>query len=276
MEYYATVTDLGTATTSVKLAWCPSCKRNMSPSLFNKNKHTLSGLQSRCRSCQSAHRTTDAYRAQINQRRAAQRQGVYERKRVSVRKGMTGKRFGKLVAIAYCIDSNVGQWVCKCDCGKTVKVKMGALSNTRISKRTGETKANTTSCGCNKRSHVTESAYRSVYFGYRANARRRNIGFFLSFEQAKALFTSHCHYCGSIPAQIKRVSKTGIEVRYNGIDRMDSDKNYEIGNVVPCCWPCNSMKRATPYLAFVDRCQQIAEQTAEKKTQTNLTVGTKE
>ena len=52
---------------------------------------------------------------------------------------LTGKRFGKLVAISYSSGSrhNEGVWLCKCDCGKDTFVSSANL-------RTGNTK----SCGC--------------------------------------------------------------------------------------------------------------------------------
>jgi hypothetical protein len=52
---------------------------------------------------------------------------------------LTGKRFGKLIAISYSPGSrrNEGGWLCKCDCGKDTFVSGANL-------RTGNTK----SCGC--------------------------------------------------------------------------------------------------------------------------------
>lgn len=53
-------------------------------------------------------------------------------------KDMTGKRFGRLVAVSYAArPPKRGQWVCQCDCGKTVKADTSHLN-----------KGMTRSCGC--------------------------------------------------------------------------------------------------------------------------------
>ena len=44
------------------------------------------------------------------------------------------------------------------------------------------------------------------------------------------LISSPCAYCGS------------IDEKFNGLDRVDSDKGYTLDNVVPCCTHCNRAK----------------------------------
>ena len=48
--------------------------------------------------------------------------------------------------------------------------------------------------------------------------------------EAAKLIIQPCHYCGEKPFD------------YNGLDRVDNSKGYEIDNVVPCCRYCNSFK----------------------------------
>lgn len=56
--------------------------------------------------------------------------------------------------------------------------------------------------------------------------------FNLSLEEyTEALGDGTCFYC-----------KGDIETGGTGLDRVDSNKCYEIGNVVPCCKKCNSVK----------------------------------
>lgn len=52
-------------------------------------------------------------------------------------KDITGKRFGKLVAVSFAYSKNGSYWNCICDCGNTTIVYLGKLT-------TGATK----SCGC--------------------------------------------------------------------------------------------------------------------------------
>ena len=52
-------------------------------------------------------------------------------------KDITGQRFGKLIALSYCIKNQKAYWTCKCDCGNVVEVCISNLSN-----------GHTQSCGC--------------------------------------------------------------------------------------------------------------------------------
>lgn len=63
---------------------------------------------------------------------------------------------------------------------------------------------------------------------YKNNARRRNIQFNLKEEDFIKIISDNCYYCGSPQA--------------NGIDRVDSNKDYILENCVPCCEFCNKMK----------------------------------
>lgn len=68
----------------------------------------------------------------------------------------------------------------------------------------------------------------------------------ITLEEFTALTYLACHYCGD-PGK-----------PHNGLDRVDSQIGYKVGNVVPCCTPCNLMKRDDTHKAFIDRCKKIA------------------
>lgn len=53
----------------------------------------------------------------------------------------------------------------------------------------------------------------------------------LSESEYSVLVCQSCHYCGFA------LTPTGI-----GLDRKDSERGYEIDNVVPCCRECNVAK----------------------------------
>lgn len=63
-------------------------------------------------------------------------------------------------------------------------------------------------------------------------AKNRNIEVKITLEEYKELILNKtCEYC-SYP-----LCETA-----GGLDRMDSSKGYEIGNLVPCCGQCNNIK----------------------------------
>lgn len=59
------------------------------------------------------------------------------------------------------------------------------------------------------------------------------------------LITSPCAYCGSILEEL------------NGLDRIDSNKEYTLDNVVPCCKWCNYAKNSMTVEEFKNHINKI-------------------
>ena len=80
------------------------------------------------------------------------------------------------------------------------------------------------------------------------NNRNRNYegSYNLTKEQFNNITKQPCYYCGIIQ-----------EKGFNGIDRMDSIKGYEIENCVSCCTECNMMKGAVDNITFIQRVEHI-------------------
>lgn len=96
------------------------------------------------------------------------------------------------------------------------------------------------------------------------SAQTRNIEWLLEDEVAKEMLTTPCVYCNHID----------LNVRVNGIDRMDSFGPYSKENCVPCCKGCNYMKCNYDPFTFIEKCKMISECTYEfpeniKKCQEN-------
>lgn len=73
---------------------------------------------------------------------------------------------------------------------------------------------------------------------YKSRANNKNIKWDLSDEQANNYFNSKCFYCNKLD-------------NYNGIDRIDSNGNYEEKNCVACCKTCNIMKGTKTISDFI-------------------------
>jgi hypothetical protein len=78
-------------------------------------------------------------------------------------------------------------------------------------------------------------------------AETRGIMWHLSDDEAKDMLVKPCVYCNHID----------LEVRVNGIDRLDSSKPYTAENCRPCCKDCNYMKGTYDPLTFIERCKRI-------------------
>ena len=107
---------------------------------------------------------------------------------------LVGKRFGKLVVVAFDkIHSNGSKslWKTECDCGgKTV-----SFGNNL-------TRGLATSCGCNHKNYCKPgAAFRSLFAHYKRSAKLRSLSFSVSESDFKCLTSSLCHYCGDKPSQ---------------------------------------------------------------------------
>lgn len=84
------------------------------------------------------------------------------------------------------------------------------------------------------RSHA--SAAKNLFNNYKRHALQKGRAFELLLEHVVSILTQPCFYCERPPSN----NRWGFS--YNGIDRLDNDVGYIVGNVVPCCRECNWMK----------------------------------
>ena len=79
-------------------------------------------------------------------------------------------------------------------------------------------------------------------------ARQRGIEFKLTYEEYWDIRNQLCAYCNR---EIKSIA--------GGLDRIDSDGCYELGNVRPCCEHCNRGKCAMTHEQYLDHIRAQAE-----------------
>lgn len=90
---------------------------------------------------------------------------------------------------------------------------------------------------------VKQSAEAYIYKNYKHNAKTRGLEFHLTKEEFLDLIHQPCYLCGRTDLNEIKNGQTGrVTYRYNGIDRIDNNIGYEIGNVAPCCRDCNRAK----------------------------------
>ena len=167
---------------------------------------------------------------------------------MAVRANLLGQKFNMLTVVEGYHDPEHScmKWICTCDCGSPKNViAIGAdLKRGRVK-----------SCGCFRANHLQygESAFNRLYNTYSRRARSKNLPFSFSKDEFKEITSLPCAYCGIEPKQVasKGNDRTYGEYIYNGIDRIDSNKGYEEGNVVPCCGQCNVAKNNYTYDEFM-------------------------
>lgn len=92
----------------------------------------------------------------------------------------------------------------------------------------------------NQKNWVKKNPIRASWKVYRTNAKKRAILFQLTWDEFRNLLVHHCYYCGLTPGPI------------NGLDRVDNEIGYTLGNVVTCCTWCNLSKRERSTAEFRD------------------------
>ena len=145
-------------------------------------------------------------------------------------------------------------WLCQCDCGRRIVVIGHQL-------RSG----GTGSCGCRNRLPEGESALNELVKCYERNAATRGIEWRLTKELVRAITQQPCHYCGAVPKNRIAVCRGNGDYIYNGIDRKDPARGYELDNVVPCCRHCNYAKNDSTYEEFLEYLDQLMEYRQRKK-----------
>jgi hypothetical protein len=175
---------------------------------------------------------------------------------------LTNKKFGRLTVISHHHkdeDRRTHFWYCQCDCGNTTIVSTSSLK--RKSRPT-------ISCGCYRYDKVSGvpapnrldyglSNLRSLMHAYKKESKKKDIEFNIPEEIFYSLTQQNCHYCGVEPRQIHSKRETYGAFIYNGLDRIDSDLDYTVDNVVTCCKVCNYAKRVMSQMEFFNWIKRV-------------------
>lgn len=181
---------------------------------------------------------------------------------------LTGQKFGRVLVLKRVRYKPEGWkkestfYDCLCDCGREYRTSHSNL----VSGRTGYRRKGVCeqSCGCAQHEWVAglqaladgESEYNTVEKYYKENAGKAGISWFLSREEFRSFLHKPCSYCGSLDSMEKTTLIGGNSLKYNGIDRVDSDLDYTMDNCVTACKWCNWAKREIPkedFLLHVER-----------------------
>jgi len=191
---------------------------------------------------------------------------------------LPGKKFGRLTVIKwldYSLRPNgkgqkMSRYLCQCDCNINSQVivfspqlkngftqSCGCLkeeSDIKAGKKIGEQYNNKLPSG--------ESAIRNLLKAYEKGARYRGLNFYLDRELFEKLIFGNCFYCGIEPNRqhpTKSVVGMNGTIIVNGIDRLDSDKDYTTQNCVSCCSICNKAKRDMKLSDFLNWIQILTK-----------------
>jgi hypothetical protein len=104
-----------------------------------------------------------------------------------------------------------------------------------------------------------------VFTQYAKCAAKRGIPFNINADTFLALAAAPCAYCSACNTnKATRAQYAVKEWSYNGVDRVNSDLPYAIGNVVACCKACNAAKSAMSLDKFLSS-EWLANRIAQVK-----------
>lgn len=171
---------------------------------------------------------------------------------------LSGKTFGRLKVVC---DSgkrtSSGRqiiWKTICECG-----------NEKFCSTTHLKQKHSTHCGCvsvERRIGFENIRLKSVLAAYKGSAKSRKIKFELTLKDIEKIIEKSCFYCGSEPDNEKYIHPLKGEtekrkIKYQGIDRVDSNVGYTPKNIIPCCKRCNLMKRDMSKNEFLNHIEKI-------------------
>lgn len=183
-----------------------------------------------------------------------------------------GTRVGNVIIVEYLDKIRKGSrfwyyYKYLCDCGRT-----GTSTRHTLIQSTKRNKYCCNQCRkdklavwakktCTRYLDPVEGKCATLFSNYRSKCKIKGWNFNLTFNEFKILVQSNCHYCDLAPNKYRldrAKSRAGISrIYFNGIDRLDSSKGYELINVVPCCEDCNKAKRNLSYTQFLDLVKRI-------------------
>jgi hypothetical protein len=181
---------------------------------------------------------------------------------------LAGKKFGRLLVLHRTENRRWGHtsWLCQCECGVEKKVLGELLRDGRA-----------VSCGCYgteqrkklwsfRKDKLPEgvAARRLLVYKWMQQARRNGKSWSLIAEDALALSQRPCYYCGIEPLQPYFPKHYSGGCFYNGLDRVDNARGYELDNVVPCCGTCNKAKHTQTQDSFLSWLLRASEYQRDK------------
>jgi hypothetical protein len=155
-----------------------------------------------------------------------------------------GKHYGILTVLEFSHKVN-NKYFYKCLCNRCNTITTARLGRGDYTPKSCHNCVNDLQKEIADEKYLAFRKYKNIYNAYKSGAKSRNFEFNLILEDIIKLVNSNCYYCG--------------DENSKGIDRIDSNDNYYLENVVPCCRICNFMKNNFSIEEFFNKIKLIYE-----------------
>lgn len=176
---------------------------------------------------------------------------------------LTGRRFGKLVAVRRTATSRNGhaRWVCVCDCGNyhesmATHLISNKMTHCGCSSYTGERRSDWGGVG-----DISGDLWTSIKRGANGSKGRKELQFSITMEFAWHLFLKQNRRCALSGLPLNFTHENGVRVRDTksaSLDRIDSNFGYTEDNVQWVHKDINMMKGRLEESYFLSLCSAVA------------------
>lgn len=170
---------------------------------------------------------------------------------------LINQQFGHLTVIARCGTTKLGQsiWTCQCVCGQRKDVRGYHLKGKKIR-----------SCGCLKKETVNikwqgaGQVARWLWNRHRISAKRRKLVFTVTAQDMWDVALKQNLKCALSGDILIFVNDQKNQCQANAsLDRIDSSKGYEVGNIQWVTKDVNMAKHVLPQSVFIALCKRVTE-----------------
>lgn len=173
-------------------------------------------------------------------------------------KDLTGMKFNSWTVLKKAeVKYSFAVWECICDCGNK-----GSITSVNLTRGKSKSCIN---CGSRKRALERREPLIGFAFKYfiKYNARHRRNGLGvdvnLTPEDWYLIAKNNCFYCDTPPTEFSPYKYKDESIFVNGLDRINSNLGYSVGNCVACCKDCNIAKSTLTQEQFFNKVKQIYE-----------------
>lgn len=159
-------------------------------------------------------------------------------------------RFDKLVVTGYCQRGSRFMAICQCDCGNKILVRTSSLAKNK-----------TNNCGCAPRGkwkgwgEVSQSYFSRVLRG----AKLRGLSVTVELRDLWDLYLKQSGKCALSGEPIKLSQAPSKTAMTASLDRIDSNKGYELDNIQWVHKDVNLMKSDLDQTRFIELCKKISK-----------------